>query len=239
MKKIGISAGLYINNNMFNDYKMTCVANNYMNSVILAGAVPFVLPCIANEEIIEEQLKSLDGIIFSGGEDCSPSIYGEETLSKCGRTTPERDDVDILFLKKALELKIPILGICRGSQVLNVILGGSLYQDLSYMEEKVFLKHQQEINQSQASHKIQIQKGSFLSDIFGEEEWVNSFHHQAIKEVPSCFRIIAKSSDGVIEAYESISEDHFMLGVQWHPEMMAARGNTNMLNLFKKFIGKL
>jgi putative glutamine amidotransferase len=239
MKKIGISAGLYINNKMFNDYKMTCVANNYMNSVILAGAVPFVLPCIANEDIIEEQLKSLDGIIFSGGEDCSPDLYNEETLSKCGRITPERDEADMLFLKKALELKIPILGICRGTQLLNVILGGSLYQDLSYMEEKVFLKHQQEINQALPSHKIKIQKDSFLRDILGEEAWVNSFHHQSIKELASCFKISAKSSDGVIEAYESKSEDYFMLGVQWHPEMMAARGNDKMLELFKKFIGKL
>ncbi|WP_321329045.1 gamma-glutamyl-gamma-aminobutyrate hydrolase family protein [uncultured Ilyobacter sp.] len=239
MKKIGISAGLYINNKMFNDYKMTCVANNYMNSVILAGAVPFVLPCIANEDIIEEQLKSLDGIIFSGGEDCSPALYNEETLSKCGRITPERDEADMLFLKKALELKIPILGICRGTQLLNVILGGSLYQDLSYMEEKVFLKHQQEINQALPSHKIKIQKNSFLRDILGEEAWVNSFHHQSIKELASCFKISAKSSDGVIEAYESKSEDYFMLGVQWHPEMMAARGNDKMLELFKKFIGKL
>lgn len=239
MKKIGISAGLYINNKMFNDYKMTCVANNYMNSVMLAGAIPFVLPCIANEEVIEEQLKNLDGIIFSGGEDCLPLIYGEETLSKCGKITPERDEADIMFLKKALELRIPILGICRGTQVLNVILGGSLYQDLSYMEKDVFLKHQQELNQAQASHKVQIEKDSFLSDIFGEEAWVNSFHHQAVKELASCFRVTAKSSDGVIEAYESLCEEHFMLGVQWHPEMMAARGNEQMLNLFKKFIDRL
>lgn len=239
MKKIGISAGLYINNKTFNDYKMTCVANNYMNSVILAGAVPFVIPCIANEEMIEEILKTLDGIILSGGEDCSPALYGEETLEKCGAVTPERDDADVMLTKKAIEMKIPIFGICRGSQIINVVAGGSLYQDLSYCEQEVVLKHQQIKNQSLATHKILIENNSVLSELFGNEIWTNSFHHQAVKLLADSFKLTAKSSSGIIEAYESILDDHFMMGIQWHPEMMAAHNNKNMIRLFKKFIEKL
>ncbi|WP_372712638.1 gamma-glutamyl-gamma-aminobutyrate hydrolase family protein [Ilyobacter sp.] len=239
MKKIGISAGLYINNKTFNDYKMTCVANNYMNAVILAGAIPFVVPCIANEEMMEEILKTLDGIILSGGEDFSPKFYGEEVLDKCGDITPERDEADVLLARKALELKIPILGICRGSQILNVVSGGSLYQDLSYCEEKVILKHQQGKNQALATHKVQIEENSILQELYGEEIWINSFHHQAVRVLADSFKVTAKSTDGIIEGFESVLKDHFMIGLQWHPEMMATRGNQDMIRLFMKFVEKL
>lgn len=239
MKKIGISAGLYINNKFFNDYKMSCVSNNYMNSIAKAGAIPFVIPCIANEKMLDDIVKSLDGIVLSGGEDCSPQLYGEEMLNKCGNITPERDDADVMLIKKALENGTPILGVCRGSQMLNVVAGGTLYQDLSYTDQEVFLKHIQGKDQSTKCHKVKIEKDSFLDELYNDEVWVNSFHHQSIKDLAPEFKITAKSPDGIVEGFEAIDKSKKLFGVQWHPEMLAARDDESMLNLFKKFIEKL
>lgn len=239
MKKIGISARIAIDSSeRSKNYRMVAVADNYVKSVLMAGAVPLVLPVVDDINVIEEQLKLLDGLILSGGEDVNPTLYGEEHLIKNGVPSIERDTFDLALIKKAIELKIPILGICRGCQILNVAAGGTLYQDLSY-KENITLKHDQFGNHSVGTHKVQITENSFLGELYGNSLWVNSFHHQAVKELAPIFEVSALSSDNVIEAYESRDKRHLMMGIQWHPEMMTAGGDKEMLKIFEKFILKI
>ncbi len=232
MKKIGISASLKQDlHNTLDKYDITVVANNYVSSVINVGAVPIVLPPIENKEIIKAQLKGLDLLILTGGEDISPSLYGEEMLTGCGNPLYHRDVYDIKLFHVAIELGIPVLGICRGAQVINVALGGSLYQDLRYLEG-LSIKHDNNTNQRLVSHKISIVKDSFLESLYSSEIWVNSFHHQAIKSLAEGLVISAKSTDGVIEAFEGNINNTPIIGVQWHPEMMASVNDVDMLKLF-------
>lgn len=238
MKKVGISARITIDSSERNkSYRLVSVADNYVKSVELAGGIPFIIPLTSNLMIIEEQVKSLDGIILSGGEDVNPFLYGEEHQIKNGVPSDERDFFDYHLIKFAIKWNKPILGICRGAQILNVTLGGSLYQDLSYKEE-VYLKHDQFGNQGKAAHKVKIEKDSFLGNIFDEVLLVNSFHHQAVKNLAETFEIMAVSTDGVIEAFES-KQDNLIIGIQWHPEMMTAAGDKEMLKIFQEYIKKL
>lgn len=236
MKKIGISASLQEDiHSTFDKYDIVRVADNYVRSIANLGAVPVVLPVVEDDRIIEAQLQGLDGLILSGGNDVSPYLYNEEMLKGCGNALVARDIYELKLVKAALALKIPILGICRGCQILNVAMGGNLYQDLSYIDG-VKIKHDNLTKQTFLSHKITIEKDSFLGRIYEEEIWINSFHHQAVKDLAEPFKVIAKSTDGVVEAFEGRSNDTFMLGVQWHPEMMAAKHDEQMLKLFKNFI---
>ncbi len=237
MKKIGISASLTIDkSSRFEDYKMVRVADNYIQTIANLNAMPFVLPMINNESIIEEQVKSLDAIILSGGEDINPTYYNEKPLSKLGKISNERDKYDFALAKYALKHNIPVLGICRGAQILNVILGGSLYQDHSYIGKKVD-EHNYTDQEALARHEIFVEKGTFIHKIFGEKTMVNSFHHQSVKKIGHNLKVTALDKDGVVEAFESKNKNNLILGIQWHPEMMANKGNNQeMIELFRAFI---
>ncbi len=236
MKRVGISASLREDiHNPFDKYDISVVADNYIRSVVNAGATPVVLPVVDDEKVIESQLDGIDFLILTGGEDLSPHLYDEEMLAGCGDPLVHRDIYDIRLFKIAMKIGVPVLGICRGAQVINVALGGTLYQDLKYIDE-VSIKHNNNTNQRLVTHKISIKDGSFLSKLYGNEVWVNSFHHQAVKKLADNIEIIANSTDDVVEAFEGRSNNTFFLGVQWHPEMMAAANESQMLNLFKFFI---
>ena len=176
----------------------------------------------------------VDGLLLSGGQDVAPKNYGEEPTPKLGDIFPERDDFEYALLKAALEAKKPILGICRGLQIINTYFNGSLYQDLSYIGTEV-LKHNQVNSPSMVTHSVTLDKSSKLFDIFGEEKIrVNSFHHQAVKKVGDGLAISAKAPDGVIEAIEK-TDYPFLVAVQWHPEMLHL--TVEMMNkLFIRFI---
>lgn len=237
MKKpiIGITSSHEKENGLRN-YHRTTVSIDYTKGVIEGGGIPIIIPTTGNIEVIKEQLKLLDGLILSGGPDINPIYYGEDFKEKMGVISPERDDNEIKILKEFLETGKPILGICRGHQLLNVYFGGTLYQDLSYFNTET-LKHRQDFYPELEVHKIFIEKDSILGKLYGESIKTNSFHHQAIQNLGEGFKIIAKSSDGVIEAIEK--ENHkFCLGIQWHPEMMVARGNKSMVKIFELFIDK-
>ena len=237
MKKpvIGISGSLIIDDSgSFAGYKRSYVNNDYILSVIRNGGIPFIIPFNENEEVIKAQMEMIDGLLLSGGQDVAPKNYGEEPTPKLGDIFPERDDFEYALLKSALEAKKPVLGICRGSQIINTYFNGSLYQDLSYIGKDV-LKHNQVNSPSMVTHSVTIDKSSKLFDIFGEEKIrVNSFHHQAVKKVGEGLVMAAKAPDGIVEAIEK-TDYPFLVAVQWHPEML--QNSVDMMNkLFLRFI---
>lgn len=237
MKKpiIGITSSHEKENGLRN-YHRTTVSIDYTKGVIEGGGIPIIIPTTACIEIIKEQLKLIDGLILSGGPDINPICYGEDFKEKMGVISPERDNNEIKILTEFLKTGKPILGICRGHQLLNVYFGGTLYQDLSYFGKEV-LKHRQDVYPELEVHNVIIEKNSILEKIFGNQVRTNSFHHQAVKDLGKGLRAIARSEDGVIEAIEK--DNHkFCLGIQWHPEMMVARGNKEMAKIFKLLIKK-
>lgn len=235
---IGISGSILISKgDSFAGYRRSYVNQDYVEAVLRANAIPFIIPFNQDLESCKEMINAVDGLILSGGHDVDPKNYGEEPLLKIGETFPERDEFDFALYRAAVESGKPVLGICRGMQIINVVNGGSLYQDLSYADF-VKIKHNQGDNPKQVTHSISLEKGTFLNGILGDEDRVNSFHHQIVKGIAPSFRQAAKSPDGVIEAIEKISEDSFVLGMQWHPEMLAA-DDKNMQNIFNCFVKKV
>ena len=239
MKKplIGISGSTtHLENGLFAGYNRCVLDQTYIDAVIRADGIPYILPFNTDDEIIEEMVKNVDAIILSGGNDIFPLLYGEEPKEKLGEIFPDRDKFETILINTAVKLKKPILGICRGHQLINVTFGGTLHQDLSY-GENVTIKHFQKAKWNIFTHSISIDKNSFLNDIFEVSGigFVNSFHHQIINKIAPGFKVIAKSSDNVIEAIENLDSENLILGIQWHPEMMAAT-DKYAHKIFKKFI---
>lgn len=235
--KIGISANTIIMGEA-NSAGMprSYVNEDYVISVEQAGAVPVILPVVKEHEILEEQLEGLDGLILSGGTDIDPAFYGEQPTPQCGYIKPEVDAYSISLAKAAVEKKIPVLGICKGNQVINVAFGGSLYQDIPSSFQSPY-QHSQLAERRYPTHYITTRKDSFLYEVLGERPRVNSFHHQSVKDVAEGFFISAKADDGVVEGIQK-SEGSFVCGVQFHPEMMASHQNPDMMRLFEAFVRK-
>jgi putative glutamine amidotransferase len=228
---IGIT-GAYVQHNQH--MEGVYVHHDYHHSVAANGGVPIILPFI-NPEIALEMLKLCDGIILSGGEDVDPQLYGQDPHVHLGPTIPERDLVEISIVKYALEYNIPLFAICRGVQILNVALGGTLIQDISSQIEDP-LQHSQIVNRSRDTHWVTICKDSKLHQMIGSERIrVNSLHHQALDCLSTDLRVVATASDGIIEAVEYIHPTTFTVGVQWHPESMTST-NRLMNKLFVEFI---
>ena len=234
---VGISSSVLVDQGgMFPGYKRAYVNKDYVDSVILAGGVPMIIPFSEDKEVIKSQMELVDALILSGGHDVYPYNYGKEPSQKIGEVFPERDEYDFALLEIAKEKKIPILGICRGHQIINVYEGGTLLQDLSEAKTTL-LKHSQGSNPAQKTQKIKLEKSSKLYDIFAKDElFINSFHHQVIDEVASGYKVTARTSDGVVEAIECENYP-FLVGVQWHPEMMA-KTCDDMLKLFKRLVAE-
>lgn len=236
MKKpiIGITSAYEREEDLLN-YHRTTVGIDYTKSVIAAGGVPLILPVSENKEIIKTQLSLLDGLILSGGVDINPLLYGQDFKKGIGNISPERDKFELIVLEEFLKLNKPILGICRGHQLLNVFFGGTLFQDIS-SDKNIILSHKQELYPEISTHKVNIiDNDNILFDLYGKEVMTNSFHHQAVDKLGAGLSIIAKSSDDIVDAIQMKSHK-FLYGVQWHPEMMAARGNKEMEKIFIKFI---
>lgn len=209
------------------------VSNAYINAVIKAGGVPMIIPVNTQEEVIKKQIELIDGLILSGGVDVNPVLYNEEPSTEIEYYHPDIDKFDLIAIDIAIKLNKPILGICRGAQILNVSQGGSLYQDTTHIEGN-YIKHNQSTKSYLGSHTIIINNESKISDILGTEILVNSYHHQSVKNVGKKLMPIAYSKDGVVEAIE-MKDKKFIVGVQWHPELMVNH-DEKMANLFKKFI---
>ncbi|AVO00932.1 gamma-glutamyl-gamma-aminobutyrate hydrolase [Staphylococcus simulans] len=237
MKTIGISANILTDQaGMFPGYKRCYVNQDYIRSIVKQGAVPMVIPITDNDDIIEAQIRQVDALLLSGGQDVSPQLYNEDPQDKLGETLLARDVFDFKLIEKAKERFIPILGICRGAQVLNVFHGGSLFQDTSYRQIQS-LRHWQPTNPTEKTHEIRVFPNTRLSALFPEGRfYVNSFHHQVVNQLAEGFRVMAQSNDGVIEAFESESYP-YMVGIQWHPEMLWYENSMDAL--FKDFVDQI
>lgn len=211
------------------------VSNAYVVAVIRAGGVPLVMPLTWEDEATEAAVTAVDGMIVTGGVDVNPLEYGEEPTPKQGFFCAARDHTDLCAIRCAVRLRKPILGICRGNQILNVAFGGTLYQDVSLKDGPAALKHFQEADPDSCSHTVQIRPDSRLHGLLGDTARVNSFHHQSVHRLAEGFRVGATAPDGTIEAIERES-DEFVLGIQWHPELMAAYGDKTMQQVFHMFV---
>ncbi|HET7478887.1 MAG TPA: gamma-glutamyl-gamma-aminobutyrate hydrolase family protein [Rubrobacteraceae bacterium] len=206
---------------------------DYVEGVAHAGGVPVVLPPVGEQRAAEAVIGGLDGLLLSGGSDLDPSYYGEKPIPELNVTLPERDAFEMALLGEALRRGIPIFGICRGLQVLNVALGGTLYQDLPAQLGREILAHRQETPKWQPTHEVEIHEGSWVGGITESTcVKVNSYHHQSIKDLADGLRVSGRSSDGVIEAIESHDfSERWLVGVQWHAEAMRDAGAEHR-NLF-------
>lgn len=212
------------------------LAQGYYESVLQAGGIPMVLPPYDDAAALCQTLDKVDGILLSGGGDINPLLLGEEPIPGLHGICPQRDEMELLLVREAYNRQIPILGICRGIQVLVAALGGTLYQDLNTQySEAPLIKHDQDLDRAYASHSVKLEAKSTLAQLFPEVAEkglpVNSFHHQAVQTPGPLLHITAKATDGVIEAVES-NEFKSIIGVQWHPECFITRGERCMMPLF-------
>lgn len=236
------------------------VSFDYADRILEAGGIPVILTMKLSEDDIKELLDNASGVLFSGGDDVHPAIWGESMHAGCGHMDPERDDLEMALYKEASKRNMPMLGICRGIQMMNVAAGGSIYQDIpsefKLPADVIPVKHRQGMHSDIPTHYVNIKEGSLLESIFydnGRENkpaassaaygfldgtnrvLVNSFHHQACKDVAPGYHAVAFSDDGVIEAIENPSLK-FALGVQWHPERLRPTDTTK--KIFAAFVNK-
>jgi putative glutamine amidotransferase len=231
------------------DHHLQFVTEPYISAVEDVGGIPILLPCSSS---FRAAATLCHGFLFCGGEDITPQLFGEGLLTTQGHTDLVMDQFHLGLMRYVLTLGRPVLAICRGMQVLNVALGGTIYQDLQLRDTFTFQHMQRSSSRSDTSHPIAITEDSILNQIFRNENisnlYVNSFHHQCIHTLGTDLKATAFASDGVIEAIEycpdlppeDISEDShllspFVLGVQWHPECMYTT-DSRMRELFRAFI---
>ena len=214
------------------------LAEGYYRSIIAAGGIAVALPPIEDAEQVLGQLEHVDGILLSGGGDINPLLLNEEPLPQLGKVNPVRDSHELLLAKLAYDRGIPMLGICRGIQVVVAALGGTLHQDIkACMPDAELLKHSQQMPRFVASHTVTALADSIVGKTLGTNIAVNSFHHQAVATPGPLLRVTATASDGVIEAVES-TDFKSVMGVQWHPECFILNNDTCMLPLFRHFVGE-
>jgi putative glutamine amidotransferase len=208
----------------------------YVRSLENLGALPVMIPLNMTEATLYGTLQRLDGLFLPGGEDIDPSNYGEERHPLLGATDRERDRTELLLTRWALQAGMPILGVCRGVQLINVACGGTLVQDL-HSEQPDLEKHDYfppSYERFRISHSIAIEPDSHLAHALGQVHEVNSMHHQGIGQVGQGLRVVARAEDGLIEALEA-PELPYVVGVQWHPEELSKTDQMSA-NLFYNFV---
>lgn len=205
---------------------------DYQEAILQAGGIPVVIPDLDPSKF-PDLMNSIDALLFTGGADIDPSEYGEPDHPHLGGCSPRRDAVEVPLMKYAWEnTNIPILGICRGLQMMNVCRGGTLWQDL-HSQHPTHL-HTSSLNSFGVCHMVKVNPDSVIGEIFPDYMPVNSFHHQAIKDLAPGMRPVAWSPDGLIEAIEA--EDHpCRIAFQWHPEAMYDT-HDHFADMFKRFV---
>lgn len=228
---IGITASMELSGT---EYK---AHNDYVETVIRMGGIPVILPYLTDAIDVEEMVKKIDGLYATGGYDIDPTLFNEEPHPDLGTIIPERDKFEVILIKEMLKVKKPILAVCRGCQILNIVVGGDMYQDIYTQIDHPLIQHQQKAPSGHGSHFVDVEKKSLLYRLTGKERFkVNSRHHQANRDVTEPLLISGRSSDGVIEAIES-KEHAFVLGLQWHPEnMLIEQDDETSIKIFTGFI---
>jgi putative glutamine amidotransferase len=190
------------------------------HAVWRGGGLPVALLDLQDREALALALADVDGLLLQGGADVAPSSYGEDPIKPEWAGDAVRDRFEIAAIEVALALGKPILGICRGIQVLNVAFGGSLYQDIAHQVE-ASLVHRDWHRYEGIEHGVSVEAGSWIEAVFGQRELLtNTIHHQAVKDLAPRLQVSARAPDGVIEAVEDITDDRWIVGVQWHPEWL-------------------
>jgi putative glutamine amidotransferase len=214
---------------------MVAVQESYVRSVLNAGGVPLLIPLSLEKKALQAILERIDGILLTGGGDIDPQRFRGEAHPAVHQVDPERDEVEIRLVEESIRLGKPLLGICRGIQVINVAFGGSLYTDISSQKPNA-LVHDWIPGRpwSTLAHSIQLEENSRLAQILGGTHFeVNSLHHQAISRIADDVQAIAFASDGIVEAIE-LPGHPFAIAVQWHPEWL--QDHPPMRALFRALV---
>ncbi len=229
MIMIGLTAGR-------NKDRAIQMNKDYPAAILSTGAAPVLIPPVEDHAALDRILQSLDGLVLTGGGDVEPSRYGAERIPECGESDLARDECEIYLCERAIAMGLPVLGICRGFQVLNVVLGGELYQDIGTEYGKT-IEHRRMDDPAGRVHTVDIAEGTRLFGAVGRRTLgVNTRHHQALKTPGRGLIISARAPDGIAEAIE-LAGENFVLGVQWHPESLLAAGVEGAKEIFEAFAG--
>jgi putative glutamine amidotransferase len=240
LPRIGIT-GSVVATGLPGGTRRTFLNEPYVVAVREAGGLPLLLTPAHQDESLRALYELLDGLLLTGGEDVAPARYGEPVTASNVECVPERDSLEFRLVEWALADQLPVLAVCRGIQVLNVALGGSLHQDLP-AERPGPVAHDQmarQVSRTQPSHTVTVHAGSFLGDLIGAGVLpVNSMHHQGIKALAPSLVAVAHAADGLVEAVEPADSaaGSFLVGVQWHPEELARADDVAARRLFEAFV---
>jgi putative glutamine amidotransferase len=208
---------------------------SYINAVAAAGAIPLQLPILAPESA-EELIDRVDGLLITGGQDVSPLLYGENAGQHVPLSCLCNDEVEVALIREASRRGKPVFGICRGIQIINVCFGGTLWQDVPSQIQNAICHHQDSGARGERIHSIRVEENTRLAEIMGAgRQMVNSYHHQAVRQLGQGLRVTALAPDGVVEALEN--EDASVLAVQWHPEALYTIDEAHA-RLFSAFIAR-
>ncbi|MDF9866460.1 putative glutamine amidotransferase [Bacilli bacterium PM5-3] len=236
---IGITSNEQANfDGWFIEHYINYVKSEAIKVVDKAGGVPLIIPVLSDSNHIDRYLDLIDGLIITGGHDVYPLLYEDDMQVDCGNIHPKTDFFDIYLVKEAMKRKIPTIVICRGLQVTNVAFKGTLIQDVN-KEKNSTIKHHAPEEGNLNVHAINIlDNNSLFSKLTGYKDkmYVNSIHHQAIGELAPIFKVVAKANDEIIEIVELKDSDQFFIGMQFHPEILGANGNAQMMRLFKGMV---
>lgn len=226
--KIGIVSGINV---LDRCYKLSSWD---INAIVEAGGTPLIIPY--DMDSIDDYLSTVDGIYFTGGGDVNPILLNEDPHKNIGYICPERDMFEVELFKKAFSKKIPILGVCRGAQIINIAAGGTIFQDLNtQVDNHICHKQLSPTPLSSYFHQVLLKQDTILYDIYKSNSiYTNSYHHQSIKNPAPDFIVSASTSDGIVEAIEYIG-DIFILGVQWHPEVLNSI-HKEALRIYDRFV---
>lgn len=211
----------------------------YMKMLEGAGAVPMMMPLSVDPAVLEFFLTTCDAFLIPGGQDVSPAVYHQEKLEFCGVNVPERDEMDAIVLREAIRMDKPVLGVCRGHQLMNAVLGGTLYQDLPAQFGETVC-HRMMPPYDTVAHEVELVAGTPLADLLSVETMgVNSRHHQAIRDLAPCLKPMAVAADGLVEAVYHPG-CRFVWGLQWHPEhaWLVSEENRKIVAAFVKAAGE-
>jgi putative glutamine amidotransferase len=206
----------------------------YLDGIRNAGGIPVILPLTISQEDASALLMKCDGLLMTGGQDVNPLLYGQTATNQCGTICHERDEMETYFFREAINQNFPILGICRGLQMINVLLGGTLYQDIP-SETESQINHNMQAPYDRVCHQVELMPGTGFHQLIQVEDMgVNSYHHQAVKDLGEGLEVMAVAEDGIVEAV-SLPLKKFVWAVQWHPEYDHKTNDSSQL-IFKAFV---